>query len=611
MSFDALVLDASLRQSLVAVRSLGRRGLRVAAAGRHHKTPALSSRWCRQGVVLPPEDAPGPYLADLEAWLEHAGARVLIASSDATIALLRASRARLEPRVRLALGNEDALAIAVDKERTLETARRLGIPAPLGVVVTEVGGVPLALNKVGLPAVVKPSASWLWNGREGLRLGATLVATPAEAFHAVATVTRFGGAALIQQLLTGRREAVSFLYARGEVYARFAQWAMRTDPPLGGLSVLRQSIAVPPDIGPQAEALVRVPRAEGSFMKTGYAVGVVGAGPYGLSTAAHLLGQGLRVAVFGRTLEMWREHMPGGMLLRSHWWATNLSDPRHAYGFARFFAESQWDRVYPLPIEAFIDYGCWFQQRAVPQVEETYVASVEYRNGRFLLTLEDGREVESGAVVMAVGLYYYANRPEPYASIPDGLVSHSFEHRDFRRFAGRDVIVIGGGQSGVEFAALLHEAGAAVQVVSRRPINWLPPDRTETRGALARLLAPAAGIAPGWVNWVWDHRPYLFYRFPQSWKDRYNASYPPGANDWLRTRVLGKIALHEGRTVANVDVANGRVAATLSDGARLSADHVLLATGYRVNVNRLPMLHPSLRAELMTDGANPILNHWL
>jgi len=345
-------------------------------------------------------------------------------------------------------------------------------------------------------------------------------------------------------------------------------------------------------------------------MKTVYDVAVVGAGPYGLSTAAHLLGQGLRVAVFGRTLEMWREHMPGGMLLRSHWWATNLSDPRHAYGFARFFAESQWDRVYPLPIEAFIDYGCWFQQRAVPRVDETYVASVEYRNGRFVLTLEDGREVESGAVVMAVGLYYYANRPEPYAGIPDGLVSHSFEHRDFRRFAGRDVIVIGGGQSGVEFAALLHEAGAAVQVVSRRPINWLPPDRTETRGALARLLAPAAGIAPGWVNWVWDHRPYLFYRFPQSWKDRYNASYPPGANDWLRTRVLGKIALHEGRTVANVDVANGRVAATLSDGGRLSADHVLLATGYRVNINRLPMLHASLRAELMTDGANPILNHW-
>src|SRR5438552_5152595 len=93
---------------------------------------------------------------------------------------------------------------------------------------------------------------------------------------------------------------------------------------------------------------------------------VVGAGPYGLSTAAHLLGQGLSVAVFGRTLEMWREHMPTGMLLRSHWWATNLSDPRNAHGIEDFFKESKRARDYPLPIETFIDYGLWFQQRAVP-----------------------------------------------------------------------------------------------------------------------------------------------------------------------------------------------------------------------------------------------------
>ncbi len=263
MVFDALVLNASLRQSLVAVRSLGRRNLRVAVAGMHVKTPALSSRWCRQGFVFPPEEAQGPYLANLEAWLEHAGARVLIASNDATIALLRAHRTQLEPRVRVALAAEDALANAVNKERTLATARCLGIPAPREVIVTELGDVPLALNEIGLPAVVKPSESWLWNGREGVRLGAKLAVTADEACHAVARVTGLGGAALVQQFLPGRREAVSFLYAGGEVYARFAQWAQRTDPPLGGESVLRQSIAVPPDIGPQAEALVREMDLEG------------------------------------------------------------------------------------------------------------------------------------------------------------------------------------------------------------------------------------------------------------------------------------------------------------------------------------------------------------
>src|SRR5207249_9243855 len=125
---------------------------------------------------------------------------------------------------------------------------------PREVVVRDPGDVTAALNDIGLPAVIKPSESWLWNGRDGARLGAQLAVTSAEARRAVEAVTRFGEAALFQQLLTGRREAVSFLYADGEVYARFAQWAQRTSPPLGGNSVLRQSIAVPPDIGCQAES---------------------------------------------------------------------------------------------------------------------------------------------------------------------------------------------------------------------------------------------------------------------------------------------------------------------------------------------------------------------
>lgn len=263
MAFDALVLNASLRQSLVAVRSLGRRGLRAAAAGAHRHTPALGSRWCRQGFVFPGEEQPGAYWAALDAWLAGNRARVLVSSNDATIALLRLHRARLEPRVCLALADESALATAVNKERTLDVARRLGLHVPRQIVVREVGDVPLALREIGLPAVVKPGESWLWNGREGVRLGAELVVTPAEASAAVAAVTRFGEAALFQQLLTGRREAVSFLYAGGEVYARFAQWARRTSAPLGGDSVLRQSIAVPDDIGTPAEALVREIDLEG------------------------------------------------------------------------------------------------------------------------------------------------------------------------------------------------------------------------------------------------------------------------------------------------------------------------------------------------------------
>ncbi len=345
-------------------------------------------------------------------------------------------------------------------------------------------------------------------------------------------------------------------------------------------------------------------------MKAVHDVVVVGAGPYGLSTAAHLLGRGLRVAVFGRTLEMWREHMPRGMLLRSHWWATNLSDPRNEHGFERFFKESKRARDYPLPIETFIDYGLWFQHRAVPHVDETYVSSIERRHEQFLLTLEDGREVESQAVVMAIGLRYYANRPEPYARLPAGLVSHSSDHRDFSRFKGRDVVVIGGGQSAIEFAALLHEAGAAVQVASRRRIVWLPPDRMNVRTPLECILAPRATIAPGWGNWVLDHMPYFFYRFPQARKDSYNAAYHSGATDWLKNRVIGKVTLCEGQTVTNLNVVDGKVEASVSDGAKLSADHILLATGYTIDINKLTMIHPSLLADIKADRAIPTLSHW-
>jgi predicted ATP-grasp superfamily ATP-dependent carboligase len=261
-SLDALVLDAGLRQALVTVRSLGRRGLSVAALETHN-VPAFSSRFCRRGFVCPPGSATDSYLDYLDGLLTSTGARVLIPSGDGTIALLRKRRAHLERRVQIALAKEEPLTIAINKERTLAIASRLGISAPRGLVVRSVSEVPAALKEIGLPAVVKPCESWLGDERQGARVTSQLVTTPDEARRAMAELTRFGGVTLFQQLLSGRREAVSLLYCKGEIHARFAQWAKRTAPPLGGESVLRQSIAVPPDIGAQAERLVREIDLEG------------------------------------------------------------------------------------------------------------------------------------------------------------------------------------------------------------------------------------------------------------------------------------------------------------------------------------------------------------
>jgi predicted ATP-grasp superfamily ATP-dependent carboligase len=155
------------------------------------------------------------------------------------------------------------MTIAVNKERTLAVAERLGIGVPRGLLVSTVREVTAALKEIGLPAVVKPTESWVRGEEGGVRVASALVTTPDEACGAVAELTRFGGATLFQQFLSGRREAVNFLYANRKVYARFAQWAKRTRPPWGGESILRQSIAVPTDIGDQAERLVREIDLEG------------------------------------------------------------------------------------------------------------------------------------------------------------------------------------------------------------------------------------------------------------------------------------------------------------------------------------------------------------
>src|SRR6266852_5296122 len=258
--YDALVLDAQLRQSLVTVRSLGSRGLRVAALG-PSAAPTFSSRWCKQAFVCPVNESTEGYLPYLEQLLNRIDARVLITTSDATIALIRRHRERLEQKVRIALTKEPALGIAMNKERTLEIAKQLGVGVPRGVKVKTVGEVEAALHEIGLTAVVKPAEPW--DEQYHTSMKSVLVTTPDEARRAVEKLTLFGGATLFQQFLSGERESLSFLYANGQVYARFAQWTKRSTPPLGGTSVVHQSIAVPPDIGTQAERLVREIGLEG------------------------------------------------------------------------------------------------------------------------------------------------------------------------------------------------------------------------------------------------------------------------------------------------------------------------------------------------------------
>lgn len=342
-----------------------------------------------------------------------------------------------------------------------------------------------------------------------------------------------------------------------------------------------------------------------------YDVIVVGAGPYGLSAAAHLLEQRLKVAVFGKPIFFWREHMPKGMLLRSFWWATDLSDPHGKYSFAQYFLAKNLQGMDPIPIDMFIDYGLWFQQQAVPSLDETYVEMIERKNGDFIVTLADGRIIQSHAVVMAPGLQYYRYCPPEYAHMPAELVSHSSDHHDLSVFAGQEVAVIGRGQAALETSALLNELDTNVHLLSRHAVRWIRFTNDNLPPFLREIRAPKAGMGNGWLNLILEKYPYILQRLPRDTRNHVlDTRHGPAGSHWLKERVVNKVSIQENCTVEKIEEVHGRVHLTLSTGKNIEVDHVLLATGYQTDITRLPMLHPSLLSSIDTYMKSPELSNW-
>ena len=356
-------------------------------------------------------------------------------------------------------------------------------------------------------------------------------------------------------------------------------------------------------------------KSTGAQSMTDYQVVIVGAGPYGLSIAAHLLERGINVAIHGKPLSLWRENMPRDMLLRSYWWASNLSDPHKQYGLAQYFQENGIEAYDPLAAKTFIAYGLWFQKQLVPNIDETFVKKIELKEDKFILMLTDGRLIRSSAVVMATGLIYYTYRPSEYNHLGSELVTHTSEHLLFDRFADKQVVIIGGGQSALETAALAFESGAHVQLVSRSPLTWIKGSGSfpEHRPLIERLRNPKAGIAPGWFNWRLEHFPYLFQRLPRSRKDKLLQG--PGRNGpmgaaWLKPRIEDRVILHELQHVQEVKEIDDGIVLSLSNHTKLKADHVILGTGYRLDIRKLPMLDSQLVSKIQTYQNAPVLNNW-
>lgn len=339
-------------------------------------------------------------------------------------------------------------------------------------------------------------------------------------------------------------------------------------------------------------------------------VAVIGAGPYGLSAVAHLRAAGVDTAVFGEPMESWQRNMPLGMLLRSTRRSSSISDPSRSLTLERFGAAQGLVLRDPLPLETFVAYGRWFQQSVAPDLDARRVGRLEAAGERFRLVLADGDTVLADRVVVAAGIAPSARRPTELERLPSTLVSHSCELRDASRFAGQRVVVIGAGQSALESAALLHEGGAAVEVLARaRQVSWISDRSTETsrsRELLHELLYPPTEVGPPGLNWI-AAAPDVFRRLPCAVRAEITRRclQPLGA-PWLRPR-LTDVPISTGRSIISASAARGRVNIVLDDGSRREVDHVVAGTGYLVDVSRYRILTPELLQALAVDAGHPRL----
>ena len=352
-------------------------------------------------------------------------------------------------------------------------------------------------------------------------------------------------------------------------------------------------------------------------MSVSDSVMIIGAGPYGLSIAAHLRARGVSFRIFGRLMHNWRAKMPQGMHLKSDGFASNLSDPGDAFTLERFSQQQGFDYApegIPVPIANFIAYGDAFQRRFVPELEERLVVALDRdADGGFAAQLDNGEIATARKVVLAIGISDFRYIPPHLAGAPTEFVSHPADHADMAAFRGRSLAIVGAGSSAIDLAALAQEAGADVTLVMRRPDLRFHSRATLDRPLAERIRAPNTGIGPGWRSVFYTQTPPLFRRLlPSDMRHRIvNSSHGPAGGWYMRERIVGKVPVVAGSTPQGVEIRDGRVDLKLGgpEGLRtLTADHVIVATGYRVDLRKVGFLADTLRRDIVAIDNKPELS---
>jgi thioredoxin reductase len=312
-------------------------------------------------------------------------------------------------------------------------------------------------------------------------------------------------------------------------------------------------------------------------------------------------------------MDTWRTHMPVGMLMKSEPYASVIAAPQAGYDVATYCRQHGFyyvDRVGPVTLERFLGYADWFTEQLVPDVRDITAAQIDPIDGGFRVAFADGDPITAKQVVIATGVLPYAYLPDELSGLPADLVTHTRDLHKLDHLKGRRVAVLGAGQSALESAALLHEAGADVQVLARiKAISWNEPNPARL-GPLGRIKRPVTQLCEGYHCAFWN-KPSAFRRLPEDMRiTKARTVLGPAGAWWLKDRIDGVIDVQTGQRLQKA-VPEGSGVQLLVEGQKqstLNFDHVIAGTGFRIDLTRLPFLPEGLRARISTVNRYPVVS---
>jgi len=322
---------------------------------------------------------------------------------------------------------------------------------------------------------------------------------------------------------------------------------------------------------------------------------VVGAGPYGLSTAALALEHDIDTVVLGRPMDFWKTNMPAGMFLRSGLdWHLDAAGIHTLSAYLEEHAIAAGD-VDPIPIGVFLDYAQWFRRAKRIEVREELTVDLDERDGRFTATLENGEQIVADAVVCAPGIRHYMTVPHWASHVPPGRAAHTCDLVRFDEMAGQRVLIVGGRQSAYEWAALAREHGAArIDIVHRHDV----PRFEQVSWSFVDEHVQRTLSVPGyWRNLATRQQRQITQRFWEVGRLTLEHWLTPrldwdGIHRWPNAEVVRCGATASG----------GDVAVALSNSEQLNVDRVIFASGYRADLSRVPYLATVLDRIAIRDG---------